>query len=81
MTKPAKLYEQLLAKPSMIISFRDFERLLEAFGWVLRRTKGSHRIMCTRACRSCRPLIRMANRLTATKCGACLNSLRNTAYI
>lgn len=43
MTKPSKLYEQLLANPSAILSFRDFERLLDAFGWVLRRTKGSHR--------------------------------------
>ena len=43
MTKPAKLYEQLLANPSAIISFRDFERLLEAFGWEHKRTKRSHR--------------------------------------
>jgi predicted RNA binding protein YcfA (HicA-like mRNA interferase family) len=43
MTKPAKLYEQLLANPGAIVSFRDFERLLEAFGWVHKRTKGSHR--------------------------------------
>lgn len=43
MTKPAKLYEQLLANPSKIIGFSDFERLLEAFGWEHKRTKGSHR--------------------------------------
>jgi predicted RNA binding protein YcfA (HicA-like mRNA interferase family) len=43
MTKPSKLYEQLLANPSVIISFRDFERLLDAFGWEHKRTKGSHR--------------------------------------
>ena len=43
MTKPSKLYEQLLINPGAIISFRDFERLLEAFGWKHRRTKGSHR--------------------------------------
>ena len=43
MTKPSKLYEQLLANPSTLISFRDFERLLEAFGWQHKRTKGSHR--------------------------------------
>ncbi len=43
MTKPSKLYVQLLVSPSTIISFRDFERLLEAFGWEHRRTKGSHR--------------------------------------
>lgn len=43
MTKPSKLYEQLLANPTAIISFRDFQRLLEAFGFVHKRTKGSHR--------------------------------------
>lgn len=43
MTKPAKLYEDLLANPGKIIGFRDFERLLDAFGWEHRRTKGSHR--------------------------------------
>lgn len=43
MRKPSKLYEQLLANPATIISFRDFERLLEAFGWEHKRTKGSHR--------------------------------------
>ena len=43
MTKPSKLYEQLLTNPNGIISFRDFERLLEAFGWAHKRTKGSHR--------------------------------------
>jgi predicted RNA binding protein YcfA (HicA-like mRNA interferase family) len=42
-TKPAKLYEQLLANPGAIISFRDFERLLRAFGFDLDRTVGSHR--------------------------------------
>ena len=43
MTKPSKLYEQLLATPGTIISFRDFERLLKAFGFEHKRTKGSHR--------------------------------------
>ncbi len=43
MTKPSKLYEQLLVNPSAIVSFRDFERLLAAFGWEHNRTKGSHR--------------------------------------
>lgn len=43
MTKPSKLYDQLLANPSVVISFRDLERLLDAFGWEHRRTKGSHR--------------------------------------
>jgi predicted RNA binding protein YcfA (HicA-like mRNA interferase family) len=43
MTKPSKLYQQLLANSNTIISFRDLQRLLEAFGFSLRRTKGSHR--------------------------------------
>lgn len=43
MTKPSKLYEQILANPNVIISFRDFERLLKAFGFEHKRTKGSHR--------------------------------------
>jgi predicted RNA binding protein YcfA (HicA-like mRNA interferase family) len=43
MTKSSRLYEQLLANPGLFVSFRDFERLLEAFGWEHRRTKGSHR--------------------------------------
>ena len=43
MTKPDKLYQQLLASTSRSISFRDFERLLRAFGFELDRTVGSHR--------------------------------------
>lgn len=43
MTSPAKLYAKLLANPGAIISFRDFERLLRAAGFELRRIKGSHR--------------------------------------
>ena len=43
MTKSPKLYEQLLANPGLIISFRHFERLLDAFGWEHKRTKESHR--------------------------------------
>ena len=43
MQKQFKLYEQLLSNPNIIITFRDFERLLQAFGWRHKRTKGSHR--------------------------------------
>lgn len=43
MTKPRKLYGGLLENPSRVVSFRDFERLLSAFGFVLDRTVGSHR--------------------------------------
>ncbi len=43
MTKTAKLYAWILANPRASIPFRDFERLVIAFGFVLRRTTGSHR--------------------------------------
>jgi len=43
MTKPDKLYEQLLTSSSRSVSFRDFERLVITFGFELRRTRGSHR--------------------------------------
>jgi predicted RNA binding protein YcfA (HicA-like mRNA interferase family) len=43
MTKPDKLYQQLLASTSRSISFRDFARLLRSFGFELDRTVGSHR--------------------------------------
>lgn len=43
MTRPGKLYSQLLASASRTVSFHDFERLLEAFGFELARTAGSHR--------------------------------------
>lgn len=43
MTKPSKLYEQLLANPNAIISFSEFDALLAAFRFVMRQGKGSHR--------------------------------------
>lgn len=43
MTKLDNLYERLLANPTGIITFRDFERLLRAFGFELDRITGSHR--------------------------------------
>ena len=43
MVKPSKLYERLLANRRSTISFRDFQRLLLAFGFALDRTVGSHR--------------------------------------
>jgi predicted RNA binding protein YcfA (HicA-like mRNA interferase family) len=43
MTKPSKVYASLRDNPAQIISFRDFERLLVAFGFSHRRTVGSHR--------------------------------------
>lgn len=44
MTQLAKLYAALLADPRNTLSFRDFERLLRAFGFENVRTSGSHRI-------------------------------------
>ena len=44
MTRIDKLYERLLANPRLAISFRDFEKLLKAFGFEHVWTKGSHKI-------------------------------------
>lgn len=43
MVKPYKLYQRLLDDPRGVVTFRDFERLLRAFGFSLDRTVGSHR--------------------------------------
>ena len=43
MTQIAKSYARLLTNPGLTISFRDFERLLRAFGFEYVRTTGSHR--------------------------------------
>ena len=43
MTRTAKLYAWILANPRASVSFRDFERLLTAFGFEHVRTSGSHR--------------------------------------
>lgn len=43
MVKPAKLYALLLQSTNRSVSFRDFVALVEAFGFVLQRTRGSHR--------------------------------------
>jgi predicted RNA binding protein YcfA (HicA-like mRNA interferase family) len=42
MTQTAKLYAWLLANPRATMAFRDFQRLLVAFGFVHVRTRGSH---------------------------------------
>jgi predicted RNA binding protein YcfA (HicA-like mRNA interferase family) len=42
-TKPEKMYARLLSGPRPVIAFRDFERLLSAFGFTLDRIVGSHR--------------------------------------
>ena len=43
MTKPAKLYNLLLQSTDRSVDFRDFIAMIEAFGFVHIRTKGSHR--------------------------------------
>lgn len=43
MTKIGKLLATVLANPSGALSFRDFERLILAAGFVLMRIRGSHR--------------------------------------
>ncbi|HZF94092.1 MAG TPA: type II toxin-antitoxin system HicA family toxin [Allosphingosinicella sp.] len=43
MVKPNKLYELLRESPARVISFREFEQLLLAFGFSARRSRGSHR--------------------------------------
>jgi len=43
MVKSSKLYERLVSGGGGGISFRDFERLLRAFGFRHDRTMGSHR--------------------------------------
>ena len=42
MTKPARVYADLLISSRRPVAFRDFERLLAAFGFTLDRTRGSH---------------------------------------
>lgn len=42
MTKPSKLYAQLLANPNTIISFRELRALFAAFGFAERQGKGDH---------------------------------------
>lgn len=43
MTRPPKLYQDLLQNPRATVSYRDFERLMVSFGFELQRTRGSHR--------------------------------------
>ena len=50
MTKPAKLYALLLQSTDRSIDFRDFISMIEAFGFVHIRTKGSHRSYAHPAC-------------------------------
>ena len=55
MTKPAKLYALLLQSTNRSVDFRDFVAMVEAFGFVNVRTKGSHRSFAHPGC--VRPLV------------------------
>lgn len=55
MVKPSKLYALLLQSTGRSIAFRDFIALIEAFGFVHDRTKGSHQSYTHPQCR--RPLV------------------------
>lgn len=58
MVKPSKLFQPLL-QGSRNISFRDFQRLLEAFGFTLVRVNGSHHVYGRRGLE--RPMIVQPN--------------------
>lgn len=44
MVKPAKLYTQLLQSTNRTTAYRDFEKLVESFGFTFDRMNGSHAI-------------------------------------
>jgi predicted RNA binding protein YcfA (HicA-like mRNA interferase family) len=43
MAKASALFERLQRSRHRVVAFRDLEKLLLAFGFVLERTRGSHR--------------------------------------
>ena len=49
-TKPAKLYAMLMQSTNRSVDYRDFIALVEAFGFVQARTKGSHRSFAHPTC-------------------------------
>jgi predicted RNA binding protein YcfA (HicA-like mRNA interferase family) len=55
MAKPAALFQKLEDSPRKPLRFRDFERVLLAFGFVRVRQRGSHRVY--EHCAAPRPLI------------------------
>ena len=63
MAKHSELYEKLRHSPRKVLRFRDFERLLVAFGFVCVRRRGSHRVYEHRALP--RPLIVQPSRTEA----------------
>ena len=50
MVKPSKLYQLLLDTSNRSVTFRDFIALIEAFGFIHERTKGSHQSYSHPAC-------------------------------
>lgn len=50
MTRPPKLYAQLLQSTDRSVAFRDFVALIEAFGFRHARTKGSHQSFVHPSC-------------------------------
>jgi predicted RNA binding protein YcfA (HicA-like mRNA interferase family) len=52
MTKPAKLYAQLLKSTNRSVDFRDFIAMIEAFGFENIRSRGSHRSYLYPACKA-----------------------------
>jgi len=44
MVKPSKLYGQLLQSTNCSVAYRDFEKLVLAFGFTFNRMNGSHAI-------------------------------------
>lgn len=50
MTRIDKLHERLRANPGQLLVFQDFVTLIEAFGFVHVRSKGSHRSYSHPAC-------------------------------
>jgi len=55
MIKPTKLYSLLLQSTNRSVAFRDLVTMVEAFGFVHARTKGSHHSYTHPACP--RPLV------------------------
>jgi predicted RNA binding protein YcfA (HicA-like mRNA interferase family) len=50
MTKPSKLYTQLLQSTNRSVDFRDFVAMIEAFGFINVRVRGSHRTFAHSDC-------------------------------
>jgi predicted RNA binding protein YcfA (HicA-like mRNA interferase family) len=44
MAKASAIYEKLTNQPHKAIRFRDFEKVLVAFGYTCARRRGSHRV-------------------------------------